>query len=120
MKAKHLSRSDWRASQVADKPNRHAIVIHARIVNDNSYLDKLALLDTVHSEIDPQLDAKRQAEFGLPIPATHDRYRDLMDKVLTKLAVPDTDDDSDLTFDPLSANYDSGIVPVLYSELSRV
>lgn len=118
MKAKHLSRSEWRASQVADKPNQHANVIHARIVNDNSYLDKLALLDTIHAQIDSSLDAKRQAEFGLPIPAQHDSYIDLMDRVLSKLALPNADDDLDLTFDPLSA-IEFGPVPVLDSPLSR-
>ena len=98
MNAKHLTRSDWRASQVSALPNRHALVIHARIVNDTKYLDKLALLDTIHAEIDPALDRTRLAAFEMAIPAKHDSYIDLMDTVLIKLSLPksDPDPDSDL------------------------
>ena len=112
---KHLTRNEWRASQVTT-PNQHATVIHARITSDIEYLDKLALLDTIHAEIDPALDAQRLAYFGMVIPE-HESYIDLMDKVLIKLAsqVPD----NDLVYDTLS-DTDSNIVPVLYSDLSRI
>jgi hypothetical protein len=85
-----LNRKEWRASQVElalDNPDI-ALTIHASIVNDQNYLDKLALLDTIHAEIDPSLDARRLAYFEMVIPPKHDSYIDLMDKTLLELAKP--------------------------------